>query len=320
MADNFADRLTQATQTKGTPAIVGIDPIYAKLPRQIREHKDLNDEMDIEAAIDAIFEFCTRVMRVVSPLVPAVKLNSAFFERYYWEGIETYYSLIQEADELGLEVIGDVKRGDIGSTAEAYAEAHLKNPIYIDMEGIVAPDAITVNGFAGLDGIKPFAKIASEEGKGVFVWVRASNPSAAVLQDFADVKGKKFFEVLAEQVATLACEPHRIGKCGLSNVGMVVGGTAAEQAKMLRQQYPHIIFLVPGFGVQGAGATDCLQFAKDDGSGVLVSASRSIIYAFDEPRYKEKFGDNWEKCIEQACLDMKADLTAVRRGQNPLVR
>ncbi|MCP4707069.1 MAG: orotidine-5'-phosphate decarboxylase, partial [Planctomycetes bacterium] len=272
------------------------------------------------AAVDSTNEFCTRGLRIVSPLVPAVKINGAFFERYYWEGIEQYYSLIQEADELGLEVIGDVKRGDIGSTADAYAEAHLRNPEYIDMEGIVAPDAITVNGFAGLDGIKPFAKVASEEGKGVFVWVRASNPSAGVLQDFTDVNGRKFFEVLAEQVATLACEPHRIGECGLSNVGMVVGGTAAEQAKALREQYPHIIFLVPGFGAQGAEAADCLQFAKDDGSGVLVSASRSIIYAFDEPRYIEKFGDNWEKCVEQACLDMKADLTAVMRGQTPLAR
>ena len=164
------------------------------------------------------------------------------------------------------------------------------------------------------------ADTANEEGKGVFVWVRASNPSAAVLQDFADADGKKFFEILAEQVATLACEPQRLGNCGLSNVGMVVGGTAAEQAKILRQQYPHILFLVPGFGAQGAGASDCLQLAKGDGSGVLVSASRSIIYAFDDPRYAEQFGDNWEKCIEQACLDMKASLAAVMRGQQPLVR
>jgi len=317
MSDHFADRLTKAVQAKGTPAVVGIDPVYSKLPEQIRERKDLNDEMDIEAAIDAIFDFCKGVMRIVSPLVPAVKLNSAFFERYYWEGVELYYSLIEEADGLGLEVIGDVKRGDIGSTAHAYAEAHLKNPEFIDMEGIVAPDAITANGFAGLDGIKPLADMANEEGKGVFVWVRASNPSAAVLQDFADVNGKKFFEVLAEQVAALACEPHRIGLCGLSNVGMVVGGTAAEQAQSLREQYPHIIFLVPGFGAQGAGAADCLQFAKDDGSGVLVSASRSIIYAYDDPRYKEQYGDDWKKCVEQACLDMKA---ALMRGQEPLVR
>ena len=140
--------------------------------------------------------------------------------------------------------------------------------------------------------------------------MRASNPSAGVLQDFANADGKKFFELLAEQVALLACEQDRVGACGLSNVGMVVAGTAAEQAMALREQYPQIMFLVPGYGAQGATAADCLRFAKADGSGVLVSASRSIIYAFREEKYIEQFGDNWEKCIEQACLDMKTELNA----------
>ena len=320
MADHFADRLTRAIKEKGVPACVGIDPVYAKLPKQIIQHKDLNDANDMAAAGDAIFEFCTKTLRMVAPLVPAVKLNIAFFERYYWEGIENYYSLIQEAAGLGLEVIGDVKRGDIGSTAEAYADAHIKNPEFIDMDDFLAPDAITVNGFAGLDGIKPFADAAHEQGKGIFVWVRASNPSAGMLQDFADANGKKFFELLAEQVANLAAEPHRLGNCGLSNVGMVIGGTAAEQAKALRQQYPHIIFLVPGYGAQGATAGDCVQFCNEDGGGALINASRSIIYAFDSPRYTEQFGDNWERCIEQACLDMKADLVAAQRGQIPLAK
>jgi len=309
MADHFADRLTKAVQSKKTVAIVGLDPIYSRLPRQIIERKDLNDEMDVEAAIDAVLEFCTKVLRVVAPLVPAVKINSAFFEKYYWEGTEAYYSLIQEANALDLEVIGDVKRGDIGSTAQAYAEAHIKNPEFIDMDDTVAPDAITVNGFAGVEGIAPFADTALEQGKGVFVWVRASNPSAAVLQDFADSEGKKFYELLAEQVAAQAGEPQRLGACGLSNLGMVVGGAGAEDAKALRRQYPHIIFLVPGYGAQGASATDCLQFCKEDGSGALISASRSIIYAYDDPRYAEQFGENWEKCIEQACLDMKEGLS-----------
>ena len=312
VADHFADRITKAVADKGTCAVVGIDPVYAMLPGQIIERKDLNDEMDLEAALDAVFEFCTRVLRVVGPLVPAVKLNSAFFEKYYWEGVENYYSLIAEADELGLETIGDVKRGDIGSTAAAYAGAHLKNPEFVDMEAILAPDAITVNGFAGLDGIRPFADVAQEEGKGVFVWVRASNPSAGVLQDFADADGKKFFEVLAEQVGLLACETARVGQCGLSNVGMVVGGTAAEQAMALREQYPQVLFLVPGYGAQGATAADCLRFAKDDGSGVLVSASRSIIYAYQQEKYTEQFGDNWEKCIEQAVIDAKIELAKAK--------
>ncbi len=310
MADHFADRLTKAIQEKGTPAMVGIDPVYSQLPKKIINRKDLNDEMDVEAASDAIFEFCTKVLRIVAPLVPAVKINSAFFEKYYWEGVENYYSLIQEADDLGLEVIGDVKRGDVGNTAEAYASAHIKNPDFVDMEDLVGPDAITVNGFAGLGGILPFADAAQQEGKGIFVWVRASNASAQELLDFSNAEGKKFYELLAEQVATLACEPQRMGTSGYSNVGMVVGGLEAERAKALREQYPHIIFLVPGYGAQGASAGNCLSFCKEDGTGALVSASRSILYAFNEPKYKGEFGDNWEKCIEKACLDMKADLTA----------
>lgn len=310
VADHFADRFVAAAKQKATCAVVGIDPVYARLPKEIVGRKEMNDEHDLEAAIDATFEFCTRVLRVVAPLVPAVKINSAFFERYFWEGLETYYSLVQEADELGLEVIGDVKRGDIGSTAQAYAEGHLRNPEFVDMDNLVAPDAITVNGFAGLDGIKPFADLATEQGKGIFVWVRASNPSAAVLHDFADANGRKFFEVLAEQAATLACEPERIGESGYSNVGMVIGGTAAEQAAALRAQYPQVMFLVPGYGAQGATAADCARFLKEDRTGALINASRSIIYAYENPTYQEQFGENWEKCIEQALLDMKRDLAA----------
>lgn len=312
MADHFADRVVAAVKAKESCVVVGMDPVYSKLPKQITDHKDLNDGTDVAAAVDAIFEFCTRVMRIVAPLVPAVKFNSGFFERYYWEGVENYYSLIQEAGALGLEVIGDVKRGDIGLTVEAYAEAHLKNPDFVDLDDINAPDAITVNGFAGREGIVPFADMAFEYGKGVFVWVRASNPSAAELADFADAEGKKFYEVLAEQVATLACEPERIGASGFSNIGMVVGGTTAEDTKKLREQYPHILFLVPGYGAQGATAADCLEFCKEDGTGALISASRSILYAFDDPQYQEQFGDNWEKCIEQACLDMREALSTAQ--------
>jgi orotidine-5'-phosphate decarboxylase len=308
VTDHFADRLINATKTKGTPAIIGIDPVYSKLPAQIIERKDLNDETDLEAAVDAIFDYSVRVLRIIAPLVPAVKFNIAFFEKYLWEGIENYYSLIQEAEELDLEVIGDIKRGDIGSTAQAYAEAHLKNPEFVDMEGIVAPDAITVNGFAGSDGILPFAEMALQQGKGVFVWVRASNASAAALQDFADTQGRKFFEILADQVGAIAADPKRIGTCGYSNVGMVVGGAAAEQAKILRERFPNVLFLVPGYGAQGATAEDCLQFCKSDGTGALISASRSVITAYDNPKYKQQFKNNWEKCIEQAVIDMKEDL------------
>lgn len=311
MTEHFADRLTEAVKNKGTPAIVGIDPVSAKLPGEIKERYKLDEQATVAATVDALFEYCTRTMRVVAPLVAAVKFNSAFFERYYWQGIESYYKLVKEAANLNVMAIGDVKRGDIGSTAEAYAAGHLDGGALADREAVVTPDAITVNGFAGLDGIRPFARSATTAGKGIFVWVRASNPSAAELQDFSDKDGKRFFDLLAGQVASLAEEPEQMGKSGLSNVGMVVGGTAAGQAKVLRQQYRHIVFLVPGYGAQGASAADCMSFCRDDGSGALISASRSIIYAFDNPKYSERFGDNWEKCIEAACLDMKQDLASV---------
>jgi len=308
VASHFGDRLAQAVKKKSTPLIVGLDPLYGRLPAPIRDHRDMNDANDIGAAVDAIFDFCTRVLRVVAPIVPAVKINIAYFERYYWEGLEMFSSLVSEAEALGIEIIGDVKRGDIGHTAQAYAEAHLKNPEFVGMEDIITPDAITINGFAGADGILPFADMANEQGKGVFVWVRASNPTAGVIQDFTDASGVKMYEKLAEVVGEIANQPKRIGSEGFSNVGMVVGGTSPEETAHLRVRYPKCWFLVPGYGKQGASAADCLRFADKNGLGVLVNASRSIIYAYENPRYQEQFGDNWEKCIEQAALDAKMDL------------
>ncbi len=313
MADHFGDRLCTAVQSKATSLTVGVDPVYARLPAEIREHRRMNDENDVAAAVDAIFDFCTRVLRVVAPLVPAVKLNIAFFERYFWEGLEAYYALISEADDLGVETIGDVKRGDIGSTAEHYAAAHLQNPEYTGLEDVIVPDAATINGFAGADGIEPFARMADAQGKGVFVWVRASNPSAAVIQDFVDAEGRMFYEKLAEVVGQVANEPHRIGASGYSNVGMVVGGTGAPKAAELRARYPHVWFLVPGFGSQGATAEDCVRFCNPDGRGALINASRSILYAYENPEYKERFGDNWEKCIEQAVISAKIQLAKAMR-------
>ena len=308
MASHFADRLCQAVKSKKTALTVGLDPVYSRLPAAIRQRKSMDDENDAAAAVDAIFEFCTKILRIVAPLVPAVKLNIAFFERYLWEGVECYYALISEANELGLEIIGDVKRGDIGHTAESYAKAHLQNPELAGLEDMLAPDAITINGFAGSEGILPFADIANQQGKGVFVWVRASNPSAKVLQDFADSSGTKMYEKLAEVVAEIANQPQRIGKSGYSNIGMVVGGTNGQQTTALRKKYGKIIFLVPGFGSQGATAKDCLRFCKPDGSGALINASRSIIYAYENEKYKQQLGDNWEKCIEQAVIDAKIEL------------
>ena len=309
MSNHFSDRLCDAVKARRTPLVVGLDPVYGRLPDAIKSHRDMNDEFDAAAAVDAIFDFCTQTMRIIAGMVPAVKMNIAFFEKYLWEGVETYYSLISEANELGLEIIADVKRGDIGHTAEAYASAHLQNSELVGLEDTLAADAITVNGFAGSDGIEPFAKMAQEQGKGVFVWVRASNPSAGVIQDFVGADGQMMYEKLAEIVGEIADSPERIGENGYSCVGMVVGGTAPEVTTALRRKYEKVLFLVPGYGSQGASAADCIRFCKPDGTGALISASRSIIYAYEKPKYKEQFGDDWKKCIEQAVTDAKVDLS-----------
>ena len=308
MASHFADRLCDAVKTKKTSLIVGLDPVYTRLPSAIRSHRQMNDEFDAAAAVDAIFDFCTQTMRIVAPMVPAVKINIAFFEKYLWEGLETYYSLISEADELGLEIIGDVKRGDIGHTAEAYAAAHLENPELAGLEDNLAPDAITVNGYTGTDGIEPFADMADKQGKGIFVLVRTSNASAAAIQDFTDADGQAMYEKLAEVVGQIANKDGRIGTQGYSNVGMVVGGTAPKVTTALRQKYDKVWFLVPGYGSQGAEAADCVRFCKPNGTGALINASRSIIYAYEKPKYKGQFGDDWKRCIEQAVIDAKVDL------------
>ena len=308
MSDHFADRLCEAVKTKKTCLVAGLDPVYNRLPEAIRNHRQMNDEFDADAAVDAIFDFCTQVMRIVAPMVPAVKINIAFFEKYLWEGLETYYNLISEAEDLGLEIIGDVKRGDIGHTAAAYATAHLQNPELAGLEDTLAPDAITINGYTGADGIEPFADVATQQGKGVFVLVRTSNPSAAAIQDVTDAEGKAVYERIAEIVDQIADKPERIGKHGFSNVGLVVGGTAPDVTRTLRRKYDKIWFLIPGYGSQGASAADCVRFCKPDGTGALINASRSIIYAYEKPKYKDQFGNDWKRCIEQAVIDAKIDL------------
>jgi len=308
MASHFADRLYEAVKAKKTSLIVGLDPVYSRLPAAIRDHREMNDEFDAAAAVDAIFDFCTQVMRIVAPMVPAVKINIAYFEKYLWEGMETYYNLITEADDLGLEIIGDVKRGDIGHTAEQYAAAHLENPEMAGLEDTLAPDAITINSYTGSDGIEPFAAMADKQGKGIFVLVRTSNPSAGAVQDFTDADGVRMYEKVAEVVGGIANKDGRIGDCGYSNIGMVVGGTAPEVTTALRDKYDKVWFLVPGYGSQGATGADCVRFCKPDGSGALINASRSIIYAYEKPKYREQFGDDWKRCIEQAVIDAKVDL------------
>ena len=247
------------------------------------------------------------MLEIVAPFVPVVKFQSAYFEKYLWEGVEAYYSLIQEAKELGLIVIGDVKRGDIGSTSAAYAAAHLSDPPFDEHEDTRAPDAITINAFLGIDSIEPFVKTAREDGKGLFVLVRTSNPGSADLQDVKSEDGRTFSELLADKLKPIAAKEGLVGDSGFSSIGAVVGATQPHTMSSLRQRLPQSIFLLPGYGTQGATA-EMTRAAFINGKGAIVSASRSILYAHREPKYA---GMDWKDAVTNGVLDMRRNLSSV---------
>lgn len=308
MAQNFADRLLAAINAKRTPTCVGLDPVYARLPAEITENSELNDATDSEVALDAVLEYCRRVIRIVAPIVPAVKLNIAFFERYYADGIDAYFDLIQEADNAGLIVIGDCKRGDIGSTAKMYASAMLAEPDFANLDDLTGPDAVTLSPYLGSDSIQPFIDVAREDQKGLFVLVRTSNPSASELQTARLESGQTVAEFVASQVATWASDPALLGVSGYSAVGAVVAPTGKDEIARLRELMPNSIFLVPGYGAQGGTASDVAPCFKSDGNGALVTASRSVIYAYEEMKYIEKYASEWDKCVEAACRDFVTEV------------
>ncbi|HEV8377555.1 MAG TPA: orotidine-5'-phosphate decarboxylase [Tepidisphaeraceae bacterium] len=307
MDEIFPDRLLAAIEAKGSPICVGIDPIFEMLPDAIAGDPKERDANDAEGAIDAIFTFTTTLLRLIAPHVPIVKFQSAYFEKYLWEGVEAYYSLIQEAAELGLLVIGDVKRGDIGTTASAYAAAHLADPVFNEHEDVVVPDAITVNPMLGLDTLEPFITTAKTFGKGLFVLVRTSNPGSADFQDAKLADGRTWSEMLADRLAPIAAQAGLVGNRGFSAIGAVVGATQEHTISSLRKRLPQSIFLLPGYGTQGATA-QMTQAAFKDGKGAIISASRSILYAHREPKYA---GMEWQAAVERAMLDMKRDIASI---------
>jgi orotidine-5'-phosphate decarboxylase len=307
MSELFCDRLLDAIDEMHAPICVGIDPIVESIPAAVREKFKSRNES--EAAIDAIFEFTTKVLKIVSQHVPIVKFQSAYFEQHLWEGVEAYYSLIQEAKDMGLLVIGDVKRGDIGSTVSAYAAGHLAEQSSGDDE-IATPDAITVNPMLGLDTLEPFIKTAKDYSRGLFVLVRTSNPGSVELQDAPLASGQTWSEMLADKLNVLATDKGLIGSRGWSSLGAVVGATQPHTMQSIRGRLPKSIFLLPGYGAQGATA-EMTRMAFRDGRGAIVSASRSILYAHKEAKYSSQFGTNWEKCVEAAVVDMKREVGQV---------
>jgi orotidine-5'-phosphate decarboxylase len=301
--DHFADRLAAVIRTKGNALCVGLDPRWESLPTEIRRR--YGDD-SLSAMASAYEEFCDRVLEIVAPLVPVVKPQSAFFEACGPDGMAVMQRLLRKARGLGLLTILDAKRNDIASTAAAYADAAFGG---VSMAGRVHPvweaDALTVNPYLGRDAVEPFLQSARRAQAGVFVLVRTSNPGAGLFQDLV-ADGRPVYCHVAEAVAAWARE--NVGRCGLGDVGAVVGATYPAELAALRQLTPDVIFLVPGYGAQGGGAADVAPAFRADGLGAVVNSSRGILFPFkpDDPA--------WECRIEEATRATVAALAPLSRA------
>lgn len=253
-----ADRLIRAVQERRAPVCVGIDPIFERLPRATRSVVDTP-----EAEIESIDRFTDEVLTAIAGLVPCVKFQSACFERHGARGVEVLESNIDRARSLDLRVVLDAKRGDIGISNEHYAAAFHRT----------GADWITLNGYLGIESLRPYLA----GGHGGFVLVRTSNPEGSALQGQSLMDGRSVAEAVADLVAEQ--DDALLGDCGYSSLGVVVGATQGQEHNRLRARMPRQLFLVPGYGAQGAGLSDILDLFHADGLGALITASRSVIYA-----------------------------------------
>lgn len=295
---HFADRLLTAVRAKKTPVLVGLDPREESLPPGFVAGKGP------QAVARAYYSFCRGVIDVVAPLVPAVKPQAAFFEQLGPPGCEALADTIRYAAEQGLIVIADGKRNDIGTTAQAYADA------YLGPRGQSAwgADALTVSPYLGDDSITPFVTVALERGAGIFVLVKTSNPGGGRFQDLL-ADGKPLYRHVAAFVEELSAQS--CGAQGYGPVGAVVGATYPQQLAELRQAMPSTLFLIPGYGAQGGTARDCAAAFDERGLGAIVNNSRGIIFAHCRSPYREKYGpSHWQEAVEAATTEMMEQLRA----------
>lgn len=289
--ENFADRLLSAIDEKMSPIVVGLDPRLAQIPEHIKARSLRCYGSGLRATIDAMVDFNTQIIDAIADIIPAVKPQMAFYEQFGSAGVEAYERTVEHARSRGLLVIGDGKRNDIGSTAQAYADGHLGRVQVLGKNEPVAmfdTDALTVNGYLGRDGIAPFSKICCEQGKGIFVLVRTSNDSAGDLQDLSIMISKdKVYEIMGMLVSNMGAA--YVGERGYSSLGAVVGATYPEEAAKLRLLMPKSLFLVPGYGAQGGGADDVVPCFNDDGYGAIVNSSRGIIFAYQKGPESAKY-------------------------------
>ncbi len=302
------NQLVQKIQKTKAPICVGLDPMLGYIPSHIVNRAFAEYGETLEGAAEAVWQFNKEIVDHTYDLIPSVKPQIAMYEQFGIEGLKAYAKTVEYCQQKGLIVIGDVKRGDIGSTSSAYAVGHLgKVKIGSNVCSGFNTEFITVNPYLGTDGVKPFVDVCREEDKGIFVLVKTSNPSSGEFQDKL-IDGKPLYELVAEKVVEWgdACMDG-----AYSNVGAVVGATYPEMSKILRKLMPRTYFLVPGYGAQGGTAEDLKHCFNEDGLGAIVNSSRGIIAAYKQEKYA-KFGpEHFAEASRQAVIDMITDINSV---------
>lgn len=304
----FIDRLIDRIKETGNPTVAGLDPRLEYVPEHIRKKAFGEYGTGFEGAAAAILEFNTGLIDALSDIVPAVKPQLAYYELYGPEGLKTFNETVKYAKGRGLLVIADGKRNDIGSTAEAYSSAFLgRSCLDGGQEPVFDADALTVNPYLGIDGVKPFIEDCSKYGKGIFVLVKTSNKSSGQLQDLRTESGKTIYETVAALVHEWGAP--LTGRYGYSAIGAVVGATWPEQASELRKIMKNTYILVPGYGAQGGSAADAARSFNGDGLGAIVNASRSIMCAWQSPKRSGIYdGKDYAKAARAEAINMRDEL------------
>ena len=287
--------------------MVGLDPMLKYVPEFIRKQAFAEYGETLEGAAEAVWQYNKGIVDAVYDLIPAVKPQIAMYEQFGIPGMAAFKKTVDYCKEKDLVVIGDIKRGDIGSTSEAYAVGHL-GKVQVGSNSYCGfdEDFATVNPYLGSDGVKPFMKVCKEEKKGIFVLVKTSNPSSGEFQDRL-IDGKPLYEIVGEQVNAWGaeCMPE---SGNYSYVGAVVGATYPEQGKLLRKVMPHTLILVPGYGAQGGKGADLVHFFNEDGLGAIINSSRGIIAAYQQEQYAHFGEKGYADASRAAVLAMREDI------------
>lgn len=298
------DVLQEKIREKKNPTVAGLDARIEYVPEYIREEAFEKYGVGLKGAVEAIWQFNVGLIDALCDIVPAVKPQSAYYENLGWQGMEMLERTIRYAKEKGLFVIADIKRGDIGSTATAYAEGWLSGaPIEGQVFKSFDADCVTLNGYMGSDSIKPFLEAAKGEDKCAFVLVKTSNPGSGELQDVKAADGRTIYEVMGELNEQIAAGTE--GKYGFTMAGAVTGATYPQQIQDLRARLPHTFFLVPGYGAQGGTAADVKYAFNEKGHGAIVNSSRGIMCA-----WKKTGGDghDFKEAARNAAIAMRDDI------------